>query len=113
MADPEHLAEQLSAFGFDPAAVEAAREEETEAMLFEIHPDNLEALNAFLAMQTQWRVAVGMAGAFYVGLEYAAIPAVLALLGIPRAARADIFASLRAMESAALRVLNSPRPADG
>lgn len=51
-------------------------------------------------MGTQWRV--GMAGA--IGLDYAALPAVMALSRIPEADQPEVFADLRVMESAALKV---------
>lgn len=59
----------------------------------------------FIAMATQWRV--GMAGA--IGLDYAAIPAVLRLCAIPRARHADIFDDLRAMEAEALDYFKEQR----
>jgi hypothetical protein len=109
VADPDHLDEQLSAFGFDPAAVEAAREEEAEAMQFGVHADNWKLLGVFLALQTQWRVAVGLTGMVYLGLDYAAVPAALALLGIPKAQHREAFAGVRLMEAAALPIRNAPR----
>lgn len=61
-------------------------------------PDNLDAVNVFIAMQTQWRV--GMAGA--TGLDYAALPVVLRCSGVERKNWAHVFDGLRAMEEAAL-----------
>jgi Phage related hypothetical protein (DUF1799) len=55
-------------------------------------------VQVFLAMQTQWRT--GMAGA--TGLDYAALPAVLRLTGLPRAQWPQVFDDLRAMEGEAL-----------
>ena len=49
-------------------------------------------------MGTQWRV--GMAGA--TGLDYAALPVVMRLVGVPAADRADVFDAIRTMEDAAL-----------
>ena len=55
-------------------------------------------MQVFLAMQTQWRT--GMAGA--TGLDYAALPAVLRLTGLPRAQWPQVFDDLRDMEGEAL-----------
>ena len=75
-------------------------------MQFGIHADNWTLLGVFLALQTQWRVAVGFGGTVYLGIDYAAIPAVLLMLGIPRTKHAETFAAVRLMESAALNVRN-------
>ena len=58
-------------------------------------------------MATQWRVAVGMGGAVYLGLDYSAVCALMQLLDLPKPA--ELFADLQAMESAALRELNRKR----
>lgn len=78
-------------------------------MQFGIHADNWSLVGVFMALQTQWRVAAGMAGVFYLGIDYAAIPAVLALLGIPKPKHAETFAAIRLMEAAALPIRNAPR----
>lgn len=63
-----------------------------------------------MAMQTQWRVIAGMAGAVYQGIEYSAFtPTVLRGLGVKLAEWPDIFEGLRIMERAALTELNSGR----
>lgn len=64
-------------------------------------PDNALAVNAFIAMSTQWRV--GMAGA--TGLDYGALPVVMSLAGVPAAERAGVFESIRVLEDAALETM--------
>lgn len=64
----------------------------------EVWPDNLPAVNLFISMSTQWRV--GMGGA--TGLDYAALPAVMAMLCIEESERPQVFEDLRIMESAAI-----------
>lgn len=59
----------------------------------------------FLACETQWRT--GAAGGA-LGLDYAALEAVLRLLKTE--ATPDLFGDLRAMEYAALEVLNEREP---
>lgn len=71
----------------------------------EVWPDNEAALDVFAAMQTQWRV--GFAGA--TGLDYSALPAVLALCEIPPEQHPDTFDCLRIMEAEALVVMESKR----
>jgi len=71
-----------------------------------VWPENWQALEVFIAMGTQWRVSVGMGGAFYSGLDYAALPVVERRIGIKAADRADCFTRLRIMESEARTRLN-------
>jgi hypothetical protein len=71
----------------------------------ELWPDNLESANVFIAMSSQWRT--GAVGA--TGLDYAALPAVLRLLAIPRASQAQVFDDVRYMEGEALATMRSQR----
>ncbi len=64
----------------------------------EVWPCNVNAVNAFIAMGTQWRAGPG--GAY--GLDYSVLPQVLRLTHIPRPAWADVFESIRVLEDAAL-----------
>ncbi|MGI8395678.1 DUF1799 domain-containing protein [Agrobacterium deltaense] len=57
---------------------------------------------ALRACETQWRVAVGLAGLIWLGLDYPACKLVLDDISAP----AHVFADLRYMEGVALRVLN-------
>jgi hypothetical protein len=66
---------------------------------FGIWPENLPAVQIFMAMGTQWRI--GMSGA--TGLDYSVLPAVFELYGITD--RKQAFNDLRVMESAALEVM--------
>ncbi len=67
----------------------------------EIWPENLLAVNVFIAMATQWRA--GMGGP--IGLDYNALPAVMRLVGVPRAQWTETFESLRVMEAEAMKVM--------
>lgn len=99
----------MEAFGATPEAIEAAVAPEREKATFEVHADNEWTVSTFLALQTQWRVAVGMGGVAHLGLDYAAIPPTMALLGVPRTQRREVFDGLRVMEAAALPILNAPK----
>ncbi|HEY0860667.1 MAG TPA: DUF1799 domain-containing protein [Pseudoxanthomonas sp.] len=70
---------------------------------FGVWPDNVLAFNTFVAMQTQYRV--GIAGA--TGLDYAALPAVLSLIGVPADEHTDTFECLRTMELHALDLMRA------
>lgn len=84
-------------------------EQETASDVCEYHADNELAFMAFCALQTQWRVIAGMGGAIYQGLEYVSIPVVMDHLRVARRRRAELFAELRIMESAAIAVFNEKR----
>lgn len=74
-----------------------------------VWPENWQAVTVFCAMGTQWRVSASMNGMIWTGLDYNALPIVEARLNVPRADRADLFASLRIMEAAARTELNKAR----
>ena len=76
--------------------------EEASGPAVEIWPDNLSTVNAFIAMNTQWRV--GMAGA--TGLDYNVLPTVFRLNRVPRGEWQDVFEGIRTMESAALEEMS-------
>jgi hypothetical protein len=74
-------------------------------LVVDIWPDNVHAVNAFVAMSTQWRV--GMSGA--TGLDYTALPGVLRLTGIPRADWPGVFDGIRVMEDTALETMRKQK----
>lgn len=95
-------------FRSEPTEAEAARfgltVEEASGPPVEIWPDTYPAVLVFSSLMTQWRRA-GMTGAV-VGLDYAVIPTVFRLRGIPRHEWEQTFDDLRVMEGAALEHLN-------
>ncbi len=66
----------------------------------ELWQDNVETVEVFAGMMTQWNVGPGGA----VGLRYEALPMVLRVRGVPAARRREVFDGLRIMERAALEV---------
>lgn len=68
--------------------------------VFNVWDINWPAVRAFLALSTQWRVASLSTRIERLGLDYAAIPSVLKLLGIRK--KRLVFAQLRILEAAAL-----------
>lgn len=87
-------AAELSAFGFLLTDLDDA---------CDIWPDNIAAANVFIAMQTQWRAAMGGA----TGLDYNVLPSVFRLLSVPKAEWRDTFECVRVMEGEAIRVMNN------
>lgn len=76
---------------------------------FYVLPVNAAAAEVFTALSTNWRVMAFQKGVRITGIEYAAIPAVLDMLGVKHYRRRDIFDRLRVIELSALEALNSER----
>ena len=73
---------------------------------FEIWPWHIEALRLFDVMQTQVRVAAGMAGLMWLGLDYAAYPQVFEELAIAPERQPELRRQVRLMEAQAVVSLN-------
>lgn len=71
-----------------------------------VWPDNRQAVQVFLALRTQWNCGPGGA----VGLIYASLPEIWRRLKVPPSERDEVFASLRALEVAALDAMREDRP---
>ncbi|WP_273794699.1 DUF1799 domain-containing protein [Brucella intermedia] len=69
---------------------------------FHVWRENEEALIAWLAVETQWRIVSTMAGLIWLGLDYSAVDVVLRRLKSPD----HVFADLQNMELAALEAFN-------
>ncbi len=69
---------------------------------FEVWEENWETLEVFQALDTQWRITGGLAGSRVQGIDYMAIPATLALMGVKKRNRKRVFKGLRIMERGAL-----------
>ena len=104
------MREALEGEGAEPEFIEAHIEAAIERATYEVHADNKQLVDAFLRLQTQWRVVVGGLGRpVYQGIDYGSIPAVLRMIGIPRRELDEAFGWLQVMEAAALPALNTPR----
>lgn len=89
-------------------------EQEQADELCEFYAENQTALQAFQAMQTQWRfIAAGMGGFVRLGLEYASLPCVMDALKVPSGKRSQLFFDLRVMEGAALAVYSEQQASRG
>lgn len=70
-----------------------------------IFPENETSVAVFIAMGTQWRVAMGGP----IGLDYAALPTVMRFHRVPVALQADTFDCVQILESEALKVMGESR----
>lgn len=95
----QNIADQFARWGV-PVPTDAIREDDGD--MFEVWASNWSALVAFLAVETQWRVIVGVGALIWLGLDYAAVDVAFRRLGIGD----DEFAAVQMMELAALDVLS-------
>lgn len=72
--------------------------EEASGPPVEVWPEHMVVCDVMRAMGTQWRV--GMGGA--TGLDYAVLPQVFRLVGVPKKDWARVFDDLRVMECGVL-----------
>jgi hypothetical protein len=98
-APPDESAKLLEAVGVP--ADQAAVIGRATAAPFECWPETWPVLQLADALATQLRVIGSRIG----GFDYAALPAVLRLLGFKRADWPELFAGLRVFEAEAVRVL--------
>lgn len=102
----QHVIDSLIELGA-PQDVIAAAKRGVVSDDYEIWPENLDALNVFLDLGSSWDwVALPGGGALRVGIRATEIVATLRIFGFRRARRAKLFRDIRAMERAALDVMN-------
>ncbi|MDR6394628.1 DUF1799 domain-containing protein [Herbaspirillum seropedicae] len=95
MYRPEPDKGQLAAIGLKPSDFGPA------ALIQDVFPENMPAVDLFQTMDTQWRT--GMGGVQ--GLDYGVLPSVLRLMEIPESQWKSLFSDLRVMEMAVLEML--------
>ena len=78
----------------------AAMKQQIEQTGVDVYPENIQALQVFQAMWTQWHS--GMGGRE--GLRYEALPVIEDRLGVKKKEKADLFWALQVMEDEALKV---------
>lgn len=110
----ERVLEDMRVRGAPASAIETARarlEPEAVDPVLEIHPRNVAAVKALIAMGTQW-VAVGVgtmsrAQVIRTGLNYAALEPTLRMAGLDLTP--DDFGRLRVLEAGCLEAWNEER----
>lgn len=73
---------------------------------FEVWKENLESLEIFCALQTQWHRVAGLSRITCTGLMYSEATNYMRERGIARARRLELLEDLRVMERAALETWN-------
>lgn len=103
----DDLRQQCAALGIDPAKIVSPVANEGGPLPFELWAEHQDAFEVFHACRTQWRVAVGFSGAWFQGLDFAAVDVAMRRLGIPFARQREVFLQLQVMEDEGVKVLNA------
>lgn len=100
--------QQFASLGvtIDPELIQVGIEDDG---VFKVFEANWPAMMAFLACETQWRVAATMAGTFCTGLDYAGVDAVLRRRGDGD----GVFAGVQEIERGALEAMGERREREG
>lgn len=72
---------------------------------FEVLAENFDAVRVFEASQTQWRLAMGMGAAVYLGFDYPGVHVVAKALGVGKK-WPDVLMRLQVMEMEGARLMN-------
>lgn len=98
------LLEKLAARG---EAEEAADDDEADPHAIRLWPENVPSARLMIALETQWRVVVGMSAVLVTGLDYGVVRETARMAEIPMTP--ERFADLQACEAALLPLLNAKR----
>ena len=71
---------------------------------YEVWPENMEVVNLFCSVASQWDFVVDMGTVLHRGLNYCKVKSALELMGIKRKRWPALFHGLQVMEQAALTV---------
>lgn len=63
---------------------------------------NVQTVRIWLGSETQWRVAAGMRGIVWLGLDYGAVDVLLRRSGLEEGSASEVFGDLMLMEAEAL-----------
>ena len=71
-----------------------------------VQADCWDSVQAFVCLGSQWRVAVGMSGMSWLGIDFVAVESYLRMRGVARAKWSQILDELLVMQQAASEIMN-------
>lgn len=92
--------------GIDPDRLIPPQQQRERPDDFELWPEHQEAWNVYLGCATQWRVAVGMGGAYWEGLNYSSVEIVMNRYGVPESMKNKVFSDVQIMEDEEKQIRN-------
>lgn len=106
----DEVAEDLAAFGLSDEIADVPRESELNPDLYGVWPENVVTLNIFVALETQWEMVAVEGELVRTRLLYESFEIVKGYVnGVRPGEWADILATIRRMELAALGVFRKER----
>ena len=103
--DPEVI-KQLRAMGASAEMLASVGRSALAPADFLVFQDCWESLQAFVCLGSQWRVAVGMSGISWLGIDFVAVESYLRMKRVARAKWAQILDDLLLMQQSALEIMN-------
>lgn len=97
---------EAEGLGLDIDQLVPTEEQREEPEDFELWPQHWEAWMVFLRVQSQWKLAVGMGGALWLGLDYHGVDMVLRKVVPDDSRHLEILDQLQVMEQEALKIRN-------
>lgn len=110
---------QCAALGVDPQQLVTVSTEPKVSDLIdprsddcEVWPEHHDAVRVFCAAQSQWRMAVGMGGAVYLGLDYPGVKVLAEAMGVRQKRWGLCLMQLQVMEFEGRKLLNEANKPD-
>lgn len=92
--------------GIDPNRLIPPELQRSQADDFELWPEHQEAWDVYLGCGTQWKLSLGMNGAYWQGLDYQGVDVVMRRYKVPRKRQDTVFAQLQVLEDEEKEIRN-------
>ena len=103
----DELREQCLVLGIDAEQLIPKDQQKEKPSDFELWPEHWTAWHVFLRSQTQWRLSIGMGGAYWQGLDYQAVSLVMqSVVQVPADEQQQVWLQLQILEDEARKHLN-------
>lgn len=97
---------EAEGLGLDIDQLVPQEQQREEPEDYELWPDHWAAWMVFLRCQSQWKLAVGMGGAMWLGLDYQGVDMVLRKVVPDESHHLEILDQLQVLEQEALKIRN-------
>lgn len=101
------IRKDCAVLGLDLNQLIEPQNQHTQAQDFLLWPEHWNAWNVYLGCSTQWRMAVGMGGVFWQGLDYQGVEMVMRRYRVPRKQQDQVFAEIQVLEEEEKSIRNS------
>lgn len=84
--------------GVDVDQLISPHRQQRQAVDFDLWPEHLDAWNVYLGSTSQWQIAAGFGGAYWLGLNYAGVEIVMRRYGVPLEQQDEVFCQVQILE---------------